>query len=89
MAITILPSPNGDEHSHYDYYRNQLALSCVFAPTDERYEALYASDDTGLYGGYAQAMQHCTHQMMPQKTKMLLRSQAVQHWHDRRWYALA
>ena len=34
-------------------------------------------------------MQHCTHQMKPQKTKMLLRSQAVQHWHDRRWHAEA
>ena len=33
--------------------------------------------------------QHCTHQMKPQKTKMLLRSQAVQHWHDRRWHAVA
>ena len=32
---------------------------------------------------------HCTHQMKPQKTKMLLRSQAVQHWHDRRWHAVA
>ena len=43
----------------------------------------------GLCAGYARAMQHCTHQMMPQKTKMLLRSQAVQHWHDRRWHAVA
>ena len=60
-----------------------------FAPTDERYEALYASDVTGLYAGYAQAMQHCTQQMMPQKTKMQLRSQAVQHWQDCRWHAIA
>ena len=56
-----------------------FALICFFAPTDERYEALYASDVTGLYAGYAQAMRHCTQQMMPQKTKMQLRSQAVQH----------
>ena len=33
--------------------------------------------------------QHCTHQMKPQKTRMLLRSQAVQHGHDRRWHAVA
>ena len=33
--------------------------------------------------------QHCTHQMKPPQTKMLLRSQAVQHWHDRRWHAVA
>ena len=66
-----------------------FALICFFAPTDERYEALYASDGTGLYAGYAQAMQHCTQQMMPQKTKMQLRSQAVQHRHDRRWHSVA
>ena len=29
-----------------------------FPPTGERYEALYASDVTGLYAGYAQAMRH-------------------------------
>ena len=33
--------------------------------------------------------QHCTHQMKTQKAKMLLRSQAVQHWHERRCQALA
>ena len=66
-----------------------FALICFFAPTDERYEALYASDVTGLYAGYAQAMQHCTQQMMPEKTKMQLRSQAVQHWQDCRWHAIA
>ena len=33
--------------------------------------------------------QQCTHQMKLPQTKMLLRSQAVQHWHDRRWHAVA
>ena len=37
-----------------------FALICFFPPTDERYKALYASAVTGLYAGYAQAMQHCT-----------------------------